>query len=364
MISASYSTDGVAFIPLGGPQVVPMSPAPIQIGLAVTSHSGAETYATAVFSEVASDGGVAAGPLTSAEIGLTGNAAAPMSLVMTDASGASDAVVNPDPAATQQASATDFIVDLADFNIDLSAVAQVMLLIGDGTPGGSGSLTVNNVRLLGFKRPVGHWALDGNANDSSATGANGTVVGDPVWVAGVVGDALELDGVDDYVDCGNPAELDFGTGDFTISAWINLTTTERATVYAKGGDNSGGIRYTLAMGEGNDNKMTLTTDDDSDKRQARGDTVVNNGEWHHVVGMRSGDMSYVYVDGVLDGSIDLPAGYDLSGTSQANALLGAITDAQDPTGATLEKFFTGTLDDVRVYDRALSDGEIAELAGL
>ncbi|MHC4704982.1 MAG: LamG-like jellyroll fold domain-containing protein, partial [Planctomycetota bacterium] len=74
MISAYYSTDGVNFTPMSwNPQVIPMSPAPIYIGLAVTSHSGAETYAEAVFSELASDGGVAAGPLTSAEIGLTGN---------------------------------------------------------------------------------------------------------------------------------------------------------------------------------------------------------------------------------------------------------------------------------------------------
>jgi hypothetical protein len=368
MVNAYYSTDGVNFVPMSwNPQVIPMSPAPIYIGLAVTSHSGADTYATAVFSELISEGGAAPGPLTSAEIGLTGNAAAPMYLVLTDASGASAAVLNPDPDATLQTSATDFVVTFADFAVDISAIAQVSMVIGDldaPAPGGSGSLTIHNVRLLGIQRPVGHWTLDGNADDSSATGADGTVVGDPAWVAGVIGDALELDGVDDLVDCGNPPELDFGTGDFAISAWIKLTTTERATVYAKGGDNSGGIRYTLAMGEANADRMTLTTDDDSTKRQARGDTVVNDGAWHHVVGMRKGNMSHVYVDGVLDGSIDLPEGYDLSGTSQANALLGAITDAQDATGATLEKFFTGTLDDVRVYDRALTDGEIAKLAGL
>jgi len=92
MVNAYYSTDGVTFVPMSwNPQVIPMSPAPIYIGLAVTSHSGAETYAEAVFSELSSDGGVAPGPLTSAEIGLVGNAAAPMSLVLEDASGASAA---------------------------------------------------------------------------------------------------------------------------------------------------------------------------------------------------------------------------------------------------------------------------------
>jgi hypothetical protein len=210
---------------------------------------------------------------------------------------------------------------------------------------------------------VAFYALDGDTNDSSGNELHGTIVGEPAFVEGPIGMALELDGVDDHVNLGNPPALDFGTGDFTISAWVNLTTTERATVYAKGGDNSGGIRYTLAMGEANDNRMTLTTDDDSTKRQALGSTVVNDGEWHHVVGMRSGDTTLVFVDGDKDGAIDVPEGYDLSGSSQANALIGAITDARDATGATLEKFYTGILDEVAIYDRALSGGEIRYLAG-
>jgi hypothetical protein len=153
MINAYYSTDGVTFIPMGwNSQVIPMTPAPIHIGLAVTSHSGAETYAEAVFSEISSDGGVAPGPLTSAEIGLQGgNAAEPMYLVLEDASGASAAVLNPDAAATQQTSATDFVVDLRNVAIDRSAVTKISLIIGDvdaPAPGGSGSLTINNVRLM------------------------------------------------------------------------------------------------------------------------------------------------------------------------------------------------------------------------
>lgn len=213
-----------------------------------------------------------------------------------------------------------------------------------------------------------HLPLDtasrGTTPDSSANGLNGTVVGDPAFVEGVDILAIELDGVDDYVDCGNPSILDFGTGDFTISAWINMTAIERGTIYAKGGDNSGGVRYTLAMGEANDNKMTLTTDDDSTKVQALGDTVVNDGAWHHVVGVRSGTDLFVYVDGVLDGTNTVPEGYDLSGTSQANALIGAITDARDATGATLEKFFAGAIDDLRIYNRALSAQEVLFLAGM
>ena len=159
MINAYYSTDGVTFVPMAwNPQVIPMSPAaPVHIGLAVTSHSGAATYATAEFSEITSDGGVTPGPLTSVEIGLESNSADPMYMVLEDASGASAAVMNPDPAATQQASATDWVVDLAEFNVDLSAVVKATLAIGNldaPAPGGTGVITINNVRLLGMLPPM------------------------------------------------------------------------------------------------------------------------------------------------------------------------------------------------------------------
>jgi hypothetical protein len=125
MISAYYSADGVAWTPMAwNPQVIPMTPLPITIGLAVTSHSGADTYAEAVFSNLSSTGGVAAGPLNSTEIGLESNAAEPMYLVLEDTSGATSATLNPVPEATLLLGA-EWIVDLDEFTIDRAAVAKV-----------------------------------------------------------------------------------------------------------------------------------------------------------------------------------------------------------------------------------------------
>ena len=172
MVNAYYSTDGVTFTPMAwNSQIVPMSPAPVHIGLAVTSHSGADTYAEAVFSEITSDGGVMPGPLTSTEIGLVSNAAEPMYLVLADASGATAAVLNPDPAAVQQGSATDWIVELADFGIDRSAVTSAALVVGNldnPTPGSAGMLTINNVRLLPplvAVGPIDSMEIDVDPND-------------------------------------------------------------------------------------------------------------------------------------------------------------------------------------------------------
>jgi hypothetical protein len=71
--------------------------------------------------------------------------------------------------------------------------------------------------------------------------------------------------------------------------------------------------------------------------------------------MIKGDVALVYVDGVEDGTIDLPAGYDLSGVTLHNAIVGAITSN---ASSTLIKFMVGLIDDVRIYDTALTLPEI------
>jgi hypothetical protein len=212
--------------------------------------------------------------------------------------------------------------------------------------------------------PVSWWKLDNNASDG--TGANpGVALGNPTYVAGNSGQAISIDG-DDYVDLGNPATLDFSTGDWTISAWIKTTQSgtgdeNKGTIYAKGGDQTDGIRYTLAIGEVTSGLITITTDDNVTKAQATGSTVVNDDAWHHVAGIRKGAELLVYVDGALDGTGSVPAGYDLAGTTQHNAYIGTITDNRD---GTLFKYFTGLIDEVQIYGYALSDTDILSVAGL
>jgi hypothetical protein len=212
-----------------------------------------------------------------------------------------------------------------------------------------------------------HYEFENNVLDSSGNAIHGTPQGSPAYISGVLGQAISLSPADgnDYADCGNPAALNFGTVDWSICAWVKTTQAgATATVFANGGDNTGGIRYTLGIGEGGpDGVVTLTTDDDVDKRQAISSTTVNDDQWHHVVGLRSGTAIRVYVDGVLDGTDTLPAGYDLSGVSQHNAYVGIITDHRDATGQTLEKPFVGLIDDLRIYNYALSQQEVLYLAG-
>jgi len=215
---------------------------------------------------------------------------------------------------------------------------------------------------------VGWWKLDDGAGqtatDSSGNGLDGTLT-DAAWRNpgyDGTGWCIELDR-GGYVDLGNPKALDFATGDWTVTAWINTTITgtaetERGTVYAKGGDNGGGHRYTICVGEIASGCLTLTCDNDVTKVQATGTTLVNNGEWHLVTGQRQGTTIRVAADGVFDGQNTVAATYSLAGTSQHNAYIGAMTNHTD---SSLFKLYKGLIDDVRVYNQALSAAELKAL---
>ncbi|MCA9171141.1 MAG: PEP-CTERM sorting domain-containing protein [Planctomycetales bacterium] len=231
---------------------------------------------------------------------------------------------------------------------------------------------------------IGYWPLDGDATDLSSNGLDGEAIGDLSFVddvPGALGSGKSLllntqftleGGVDQdtiiaednagYVDLGNPDLLNFGENDFTVAAWMKVPEllTYRGNIFSNGGDNGGGIRYVLAYLETGSNGVVLTTDDNATKRQAQAplaEFTVDDGDWHHVVGQRSGNELRVYVDGELAAeNLDLPEPYDLSGTDQLPAYIGVGADAG--SGA-FEKFFQGWIDDVAVWDEALSEQQIA-----
>jgi len=215
---------------------------------------------------------------------------------------------------------------------------------------------------------IAEWAFEDNYDDTSGSGFHGTAVGDATIVVDAErGNVLSLDGDMDYVDCGNPAALNFGTGNWSLSAWVKNTMSgtgdaNKGSILANGGDGGGGIRYCLVLTEQQEGEVTLVTDDDDTKAQARGDaTKVNDDVWHHVLGVRDGDTIRIYIDGIQEGSAGLPAGYDLSGTSQANVLIGAITKASD---SSIYKDYAGLIDEVQIYNCALTDGNARYLAGI
>jgi hypothetical protein len=213
--------------------------------------------------------------------------------------------------------------------------------------------------------PIAQYLFEGDANDTSGSGLHGMIVDGQIVTYGDANEAMaiQLD-IGGYVDLGNPPELDFATGDWTISAWINTTMTgtgdaNKGTIYAKGGDTGGGKRIALILSESKEGVVSLVCDDDDNKRQAHANTPVNDGQWHFILGQREGTEIRIFIDGVLETTTSVDAEYDLSGTAQHNAYIGAVTDHNSEGESPLYKLFGGLIDEVQVYDYALSAQEVA-----
>ncbi len=217
-----------------------------------------------------------------------------------------------------------------------------------------------------YRDCIGHWLMGergGNSvRDISGRGNTGTLTSmDPVtdWIFGQFGPALDFDGSDEYVDCGNPSLLDFGTENWTLSIWIKTGDTSGRVAIGKGGDGTNGIRYYLGIGTGGTGKVSLVCDDNITKETALSSDTANDNEWHHIAGQREGTVTRVFLDGLQNGpNNSVNAGYDLSGTSQRGFKIGA--GRNESTGI-LAKAFIGSLDDARIYHRALSPSEIWSL---
>jgi hypothetical protein len=159
---------------------------------------------------------------------------------------------------------------------------------------------------------------------------------------GKLAGALQFDGVNDYIDCGNPSALNI-QDKITLACWIKVASFTRAgqAILAKG-DNS----YRLSRSNvGNFIQMSLSG---TSVGWFDGATEVTDNEWHHIAGTYDGSNATLYVDGVADTSV--PATGKIS-TSSYNLFIGENSQQRG-------RYFKGLMDDVWIYARALSESEV------
>ncbi|MBM4027010.1 MAG: hypothetical protein FJ280_16645 [Planctomycetes bacterium] len=195
---------------------------------------------------------------------------------------------------------------------------------------------------------VAHWKLDDGSGtvvtDSSGNGYNGTLVGDPAWVAGVDGGALQFDGRDDYVDFGNPAGWPAGRAPRSLTGWGRTDTIAAGYRWmaAYGAPATGQAMFiglnggTLVAGGYGGDDITVAN------------TWVAS-EWCHVGLTYDGTMARAYLNGREIGSAAKSWNLILS-----RAHLGRQVN-------TAAEFWDGTVDDVRLYDHVLTASEMKAL---
>jgi hypothetical protein len=207
---------------------------------------------------------------------------------------------------------------------------------------------------------VGWWKLDdgsgSSATDSSGNGNTGTLQNSPTWLAGKLGGALSFNGSNQYVDIGNPSDLRI-TGSLTITAWVNGTSYAGDNVvlskWAAAGNRSYDLRISVTDCGAADVEFLLS-DDGSSPETLCGTTAIGTGGWHFIAAVYdpSTPAMKIYVDGALNGTNTVNPPLSLyNGTQNVN--MGRKSDASG--------YFNGALDDVRIYNRALSASEIAQI---
>ena len=205
--------------------------------------------------------------------------------------------------------------------------------------------------------PVNYWPAEGNANDV-AGGVNGTLVGSIGFDPGKIGQAFSFAG-SGYVDL-TAGIGNFGTADFSIAMWVKPDPTHVTTpIFVKRRPSSTGILNLLLQPNG---APYFEVRDDEANVGCCGFAFVatqdlEDGQWHHLALIRQGPSIVLYIDGAPAAGIAFSPGttVDLSSpgyTSETFALGASL-----PFGL----FYSGLLDEVRIYDRALSAAEIQNL---
>ena len=213
---------------------------------------------------------------------------------------------------------------------------------------------------------VGLWSFNGGdisngvALDRSGSGNNGNlfnIATSTFYDAGKVGQGFNFDGSNDYVSVGSLSSYSFvqNTGVFSATAWIKLATTAGQQAIFGSSETRSAKGFVL-----------FYTGNQLLHQAYNGDGVtyvfvgtsaassLSDTNWHHVAWTGDGSNVRVYIDGVVSGSL-AGVGNLSSGDSTRTVLVGA-SNAASPSN-----LFSGIIDEVRIYNRALTAAEIKQL---
>ncbi|MCP4451660.1 MAG: hypothetical protein GY809_09380, partial [Planctomycetes bacterium] len=264
------------------------------------------------------------------------------------------------------------------WNIDLSTVSASLsnvteLTLGVEGAGASGMILFDDIRLFGEAGELvtptdpgtnglaGAWSFDEGSGttviDSSGNGRNGTIV-DATWESGKQGSALLFNGTSAYVNIDGYKGINAADSvqqAFTIANWVKTTSDTGDTEMVTWGASTGtATRLTWRVHQGR-----VRTEHNAGN--LRGNTYINDGEWHHVAlvvtegaNLRP-ENTRLYVDGSEDSTF--------SGDDDTYQLVAEHDVRIGMSGPQDGRYFPGALDEVRIYDRALSDAELLWLAG-
>ena len=195
---------------------------------------------------------------------------------------------------------------------------------------------------------IAHWKLDETEGDiayESVQEISGNLYGEPRWqpTNGQVAGAIELDGIDDYVN--TPFVFNPADGEFSVFVWIKGGTPGRSIV-----SQENGVSWLMADTSNGVLRTNLRTPATTGRNAVPAgpplicSTVVTDGDWHRVGFVRDDSERALYVD-------DIEVARDTAETleSSEGGLYIGVASSLEP-----DSFFSGLIDDIRIYNRAVN----------
>jgi len=196
---------------------------------------------------------------------------------------------------------------------------------------------------------IGWWRFDEGAGttatDSSGKGNDAGFAGSPVWVEdGKLGKALKFNGSSDYLAAPDSESLDINGDQLSIAAWINGEDWPAANhILRKIADTGTGSIYMIRV-QPDSVRVYLNTS--AGETIVQGTTVLPTNEWNHTALTYDGAQALIYVNGRVDIAMDVSGEV----TQSDNELR---IGRGEPAG-----YFMGMIDDVRLYNHALTEDEL------
>lgn len=201
---------------------------------------------------------------------------------------------------------------------------------------------------------VGVWLFDegedDTAKDSSGRGHNGKLVGGPKWVNGKFGGGLDFDGVDDKIEV--PYSADFDLDDLTIMAWINISEQTggwQQIMMKQGAGSPQTDRNFMIEVHTTSGRLRGTISSGNQTTDIIGQTVLWDGEWHHLAMTYDMESLKIYVDGVLEGEKATKAEPN---KKQVIVTIGSLPD---------RNFTRGIIDEAAIFNVALDEDDINDI---
>ena len=210
--------------------------------------------------------------------------------------------------------------DYAPVDGDFADVS--LLLLGEGT---NGSTTI----------------LDSSSNNLSVTAVDNAQISTAVNTPFGTGDGvLAFDGNGDYLTVPANADCNFGTGDFTVEAWVNRTLIGDNTIIAGRGPTDGTFMFATVSNELRIGRNLIAWD------LASPTLSFNTNQWYHFAAVRKNNVAYLFVDGSVVASGSNTQTYNLTEPSNTNFAVGGRQATNN--SAAVSNFIQGYISNLRI----------------